>query len=91
MHDIEPWAYLRDVLTLLPVWLKSQVIELAPAYWRTTLARSEPQRLLVELSLPRRDGVHHANRTAPTNHADLTRFTDRIRNKCTCLDRHIRN
>ncbi len=39
MHDIEPWAYLRDVLTLLPVWLKSQVIELAPAFWRATLAR----------------------------------------------------
>ena len=66
MHDIEPWAYLRDVLTLLPVWLKSQVIELAPAYWRTTLARPETQRLLAELSLLGRDGAHHANRTVPT-------------------------
>ena len=66
MHDIEPWAYLRDVLTLLPVWLKSQVIELAPAYWRTTLARPETQRLLADLSLLGRDGAHHANRTAPT-------------------------
>jgi len=65
MHDIEPWAYLRDVLTLLPVWLKSQVIELAPAYWRATLARPETQRLLAELSLLGRDGAHHANRTAP--------------------------
>lgn len=66
MHDIEPWAYLRDVLTLLPGWLKSQVIELAPAYWRETLARPETQRLLAELSLLGRDGAHHANRTAPT-------------------------
>ncbi len=66
MHDIEPWAYLRDVLTLLPVWLKSQVIELAPAFWRATLARPETQRLLAELSLLGRDGAHHANRTAPT-------------------------
>ncbi len=66
MHDIEPLAYLRDVLTLLPVWLKSRVIELAPAYWRETLARAETQRLLAELSLLGRDGTHHANRTAPT-------------------------
>jgi transposase len=66
MHDIEPWAYLRDVLTLLPVWLKSQVIELAPANWRATLARPETQRILAELSLLGRNGAHHANRTAPT-------------------------
>ncbi len=66
MHDIEPWAYLRDVLTLLPVWLKTKVIELAPAFWRDTLARPETQRLLTELSLLGRDGAHHAHRTAPT-------------------------
>ena len=66
MHDLEPWAYLRDVLTLLPLWRKSHVIELAPAYWRETLARPETQRLLAELSLLGRDGAHHANRTAPT-------------------------
>lgn len=66
MHDIEPWAYLRDVLTLLPSWRQTQVIELAPSNWRATLARPETQRLLAELSLIGRDGaLHAANITAP--------------------------
>ena len=66
MHDIEPWAYLRDVLTLLPGWSQTQVIELAPSNWRATLARPETQRLLAELSLLGRDAaLHAANTTAP--------------------------
>jgi len=28
-HDIEPWAYLRDVLTLLPSWPANQVLALS--------------------------------------------------------------
>ncbi len=67
LHDIEPWAYLRDVLTLLPCWSQTQVIELAPSRWRATLARPETQRLLAELSLLGRDGaLHAANTTATT-------------------------
>ena len=66
MHDIEPWAYLRDVLTLLPGWSQTRVIELAPSNWRATLERPETQRLLAELSLLGRDAaLHAANTTAP--------------------------
>ena len=32
MHDIEPWAYLGDVLTLLPAWPRNAVLELAPKF-----------------------------------------------------------
>lgn len=51
LHDLEPWAYLRDVLTLLPRWSQREVLELAPKYWRTTLARPEVQQKLEALRL----------------------------------------
>ncbi len=51
MHDIEPWAYLRDVLTLLPSWPQQRVLELAPKNWRATLATLEVQERLAELRL----------------------------------------
>ena len=63
MHDIEPWAYLRDVLILLPAWSKNRVIELAPANWAATLAQPETQRLLGELRLLGRD-AHPTQGTA---------------------------
>jgi len=34
MHEIEPLAYMRDLLCLLPRWPRHRVLELAPAYWR---------------------------------------------------------
>jgi len=46
MHDIEPWAYLRDLFCLLPRWSSHRVLELAPAYWRQTLEDDEVQRRL---------------------------------------------
>lgn len=51
MHGIEPWSYLRDVLTLLPSWPKHRALELAPKHWADTLAKSETQELLAELRL----------------------------------------
>ena len=36
MNGIEPEAYLRDVLCLLPSWPKSRVLELAPCNWEKT-------------------------------------------------------
>jgi transposase len=46
MHGIEPWAYLRDLLHLLPDWPKNRVLELAPAYWQQTLQQEEAKRRL---------------------------------------------
>lgn len=51
MHGIEPWAYLRDVLTLLPSWPKQRVLELAPKNWGATLSRRDLQERLAELRL----------------------------------------
>jgi hypothetical protein len=59
MHSIEPWAYLRDVLTLLPSWPKQRALELAPKNWQSTLARPETQERLAELRL--------LNRAAPVD------------------------
>ncbi|MGF1469911.1 MAG: transposase [Sandaracinaceae bacterium] len=46
MHQVEPWAYLRDLLCLLPEWPKHRLLELAPAYWAETEASDDAQRLL---------------------------------------------
>lgn len=46
MHGIEPYAYLRDLLCLLPSWPKSRVLELAPAYWQQTFQDAQTQRKL---------------------------------------------
>jgi transposase len=46
MHQIEPWAYLRDLLCLLPQWPIKKVLELAPANWQTTLADPAVQQKL---------------------------------------------
>lgn len=46
MLGIEPWAYLRDLLCLLPDWPRHGVLELAPAYWTETAARPGVQELL---------------------------------------------
>ena len=41
MHGIEPYAYLRDLLCLVPSWPQTRVLELAPANWKVTSARPE--------------------------------------------------
>jgi len=46
MHGIEPEAYLRDVLCLLPRWPRARVLELAPCNWDQTRQKPETQQLL---------------------------------------------
>ena len=46
MHAIEPWAYLRDVLTVLPDWQRSRALELAPANITKTRENPEFKQLL---------------------------------------------
>lgn len=46
MHGLEPYAYLRDLLCLLPSWPINRVLELAPANWRATIERPEVQQRL---------------------------------------------
>ena len=41
MVGVEPWAYLRDLLCLLPRWPKHQILDLAPAYWAATSQRED--------------------------------------------------
>jgi len=64
-HRIEPWAYLRDVLTLLPAWPKRDVLQLAPKFWHETLKQQETQQRLAALRLlGRSDDSHAAEPTA---------------------------
>ena len=59
-HRIEPWAYLRDVLTVLPGWPISRAIELAPKYWNETREKPETQKRLAELRLLGRGDLNGA-------------------------------
>ena len=64
MHDIEPLAYLRDVLTLLPSWKRDRILELAPVNWRQTLQKPETQQQLQRRQLIRYDVDHGALHSA---------------------------
>ena len=46
LHRLEPWAYLRDLLCLLPGWPRSRVLQLAPAHWKQTREDPDTQRRL---------------------------------------------
>jgi transposase len=46
LHGIEPWAYLRDLLCLLPRWPAKRILELAPAYWKQTLEQQDTRQRL---------------------------------------------
>ncbi len=46
LHKIEPFAYMRDLLCLLPRWPSHRVLELGPAYWRETTEKREAQEAL---------------------------------------------
>lgn len=63
LHGIEPWAYLRDVLTLLPSWPAKQVLALAPKYWNETQKQPETQQRLASLRLLGRNDSSHASET----------------------------
>lgn len=65
LHGIEPWAYLRDVLTLLPSWATPRVLELAPKYWNETRQKPETQQRLASLRLLGRNDDSHAGDTTP--------------------------
>ena len=60
LHQIEPLAYLRDLLCLLPSWPTHRLLDLAPLCWPQTLQEAQTQQLLaanpfrrVVLDLPR--------------------------------------
>jgi transposase len=41
MHGVEPWAYLRDLLCLLPRWPEHRLLELSPLEWSSTRLRPD--------------------------------------------------
>jgi transposase len=62
LRGIEPWAYLRDVLTLLPSWPAKHVLALAPKYWDETRQKPETQQRLAALRLLGRNDASHAEK-----------------------------
>jgi len=58
MHDVEPYGYLRDVLTLLPAWPQTRALELAPANWKETAQRPDVLEQLQRLQPLRQALVH---------------------------------
>jgi transposase len=50
LHRLDPFAYLDDVLRVLPHWPRHRYLELAPKHWATTRARLRPEELAAPLS-----------------------------------------
>ena len=65
LHGIEPWAYLRDVLTLLPGWSAKNVLALSPKHWNETRQQPETQQRLAALRLLGRNDVSHVGEATP--------------------------
>jgi transposase len=49
LHGLDPEAYLRDLLRVLPHWPRDRYLELAPLYWAETRARIDAAELEREL------------------------------------------
>ncbi len=87
LHKIEPFAYIRDLLCLLPRWPAHRVLELAPAYWRVTPKTPEARQTLdarvvrrVVLGLP--GGASHRPPEIPGQPAASVRGrTERLRHR----------
>jgi transposase len=48
LHDIEPWAYLRDLFCVLPRWPVKRVLELSPKHWNQTMQDPDAQQMLAD-------------------------------------------
>lgn len=48
LNDVEPEAYLREVMCLLPGWPKARLLELAPCHWKQTREQPEAQQLIAD-------------------------------------------
>jgi len=55
LHDLDPEAYLRDLIRVLPHWPNDRYLELAPRYWAATRRRLDERELhlpLGDLTVP---------------------------------------
>jgi transposase len=51
LHQLDPEAYLRDIIRVLPFWPTDRYLELAPRYWAATRARLSAEELGAEVGL----------------------------------------
>ena len=49
LHGLDPEAYLRDVIRVLPHWPADRALELAPKHWLVTRARLDGDALASEV------------------------------------------
>ena len=75
-HGLEPEAYLRDLIRVMPHWPRDRYLGLSPLRWIGTRAALDPDALAAEKAVlspfrrPRELGVFASART-PTNHVPL--------------------
>lgn len=51
LHELEPLAYLRDLIRVLPFWPRDRYLELAPKFWAETRARIDARQLIEPLGV----------------------------------------
>jgi transposase len=50
LHRLDPFAYLDEILRVLPYWPRHRYLELAPKHWAATRTRLRPEELAAPLS-----------------------------------------
>lgn len=50
LHRLDPFAYLDEILRVLPYWPRDRYLELSPRHWQATRARLRPEELAAPLS-----------------------------------------
>jgi hypothetical protein len=67
LHRLDPEAYLRDLIRVLPFWPRERYLELAPMNWLATRARLDPEQLEREagvIDVPEPSPGHPAEQAA---------------------------
>lgn len=49
LHRLDPFAYLEEVLRVLPYWPRDRYLELAPVHWSVTRDRLDPDELTMQI------------------------------------------
>jgi hypothetical protein len=102
LHRLDPEAYLRDLLRIVPHWPRDRYLELAPRYWLATRARldaAQVERELGPLDIPApapsaeqpaagwAKRFGHAVKLPSTASRQKTRFMQRVPWICTAVRR----
>ena len=49
LHQLDPFAYIEEILRVLPYWPRDRYLDLAPVHWTATRTRLDPEELDLQI------------------------------------------